>query len=54
MQLDGYNLLNRQVNQVEYFYASRPFATDPVGGVQSVHLHPAEPRSVRVTVITQF
>ena len=54
VQIDGYNLLNRQVNQVEYFYASRPFSTDPAGGVPSVHLHAAEPRSVRLTLITQF
>lgn len=54
VQLDVFNLLNREAQQIAYNYASRFLATDPAGGVSGVHLHPVEPRSFRVSAIMSF
>lgn len=40
------NLLDREDNDIEYFYASR-LQGEPAGGFDDVHLHPAEPRMFR-------
>ncbi|MFD0667590.1 TonB-dependent receptor [Ramlibacter sp. MAHUQ-53] len=52
-RVDVFNLLNRKASDVEYFYASRLRGEAP-GGVEDLHLHPVEPRSVRVTVSTTY
>jgi hypothetical protein len=44
---DVFNLFDRRVSDIDYFYASR-LAGEPAGGVEDVHLHPALPRSVRI------
>ncbi|MDR7272106.1 hypothetical protein J2X20_004780 [Pelomonas saccharophila] len=45
--VDVFNLGNRRVNDIEYFYESRlPAEAAPVA---DRHVHPAEPRTVRVT-----
>jgi outer membrane receptor protein involved in Fe transport len=50
--LDVFNLLNRRVNDIEYFYESRlPRETAPVA---DRHLHPAEPRTLRLTLKVGF
>ncbi|MDH0864380.1 TonB-dependent receptor [Mitsuaria sp. GD03876] len=50
--LDVFNLFDRRVNDIEYFYESRlPGETAPVA---DRHLHPAEPRTWRVTVRRRF
>jgi outer membrane receptor protein involved in Fe transport len=54
VQLDGFNLLNRQAQQIAYYYPSRFLTTDPAGGINSVHAHPTEPRSFRVAAIMNF
>jgi outer membrane receptor protein involved in Fe transport len=54
VQLDVFNLLNREAQQIAYNYASRFLATDPAGGIDSIHFHPVEPRSLRITAITNF
>lgn len=42
------NLFNRQVSDIDYYYASQlPGETSPVN---DVHTHPAEPRTARVTL----
>jgi len=51
--LDVLNLTNRQNNDISYYYTSR-LAGEPVGGVGDVHVHPADPRTVRVTFKRQF
>jgi outer membrane cobalamin receptor len=51
--LDVLNLTNRQNNDISYYYTSR-VAGEPVGGVNGVHVHPAEPRTVRLTTRMQF
>ena len=46
--VDVFNLLNRRAQDIQYFYESRlPFEPQAVA---DRHLHPAEPRSVRVTL----
>ncbi len=53
--VDGFNLLDREDPDIQYYYASRLPAefsptgeTEPVEGVEDVHLHPMEDRTVRV------
>jgi outer membrane receptor for Fe3+-dicitrate len=53
IQVDGFNLLNREASQISYFYASR-LPGEPVAGVNDVHFHPTEPRSFRIALITAF
>ncbi|HPA89862.1 MAG TPA: TonB-dependent receptor [Quisquiliibacterium sp.] len=48
LTVDVFNLLDRQVNDIEYFYTSR--LRGEAQPVDDRHLHPAEPRTVRVTV----
>ena len=43
------NVLNEEHSDIQYFYASR-LSGEPVGGVEDVHFHPAEPRQVRIGV----
>jgi hypothetical protein len=50
--VDCLNLLGRKDNDIEYYYESRlPGEASPVG---DVHLHPAEPRTFRVSVTRRF
>ncbi|HET7200199.1 MAG TPA: TonB-dependent receptor, partial [Burkholderiales bacterium] len=53
INLDILNLFDRQVNDIEYFYASR-LQGEPPGGANDIHFHPAEPRTVRAAVVTRF
>ena len=52
VQLDVFNLLDRRVSQIDYFYASRLRAE--AGPVSDVHFHPAESRSFRAALIGNF
>lgn len=45
--LDVFNLFNRRVNDIEYFYESRLPDGSPAQADR--HVHPAEPRTLRVT-----
>lgn len=50
--LDVFNLGNRRVNDIEYFYESQlPGEAAPVA---DRHVHPAEPRTVRLTLKLGF
>lgn len=52
LALDVFNLTNRQVNDIEYFYESQlPGEAAPVA---DRHVHPAEPRTLRVTLRRSF
>jgi outer membrane receptor protein involved in Fe transport len=52
LTLDVFNLFNRRVNDIEYFYESRlPGASAVLAGR---HVHPAEPRTLRVTLKASF
>jgi hypothetical protein len=53
LQVDCFNLLDAQVSDVDYFYASR-LPGEAASGVESVHFHPVERRSLRVGLVTTF
>ena len=50
--LDVFNLTNRKVNDIQYFYESQ--LPGEAAAVADRHVHPAEPRSLRVTLQAQF
>lgn len=48
LRLDVFNLFDRKVDDIEYFYESQlPGESAPVN---DIHFHPGEPRSIRLTV----
>ena len=52
LTLDVFNLFDRKVNDIEYFYESRlPNEAAPVAGK---HVHAAEPRTLRLTLQLGF
>ncbi|MES1209704.1 MAG: TonB-dependent receptor plug domain-containing protein [Pseudomonadota bacterium] len=51
--VEALNLLDAQADDIAYFYASR-LAGEPAGGVNDVHLHPAEPLQVRGSLTAHF
>lgn len=52
LTLDVFNLADRKVNDIEYFYESQlPGEAAPVA---DRHVHPAEPRTLRVTLRRSF
>lgn len=46
---DVFNLFDRRVSDIDYFYSSR-LPGEPATGVEGVHFHPALPRSIRLGV----
>jgi outer membrane receptor protein involved in Fe transport len=53
LALDVFNLFDRQASDIDYYYASR-LKGEPPAGVDDVHFHPVEPRSVRLTLTLNF
>ena len=53
LKADFLNLFNTQTNDIEYFYQSR-LPGEPAGGKNDIHLHPAEPFQVRVSLVARF
>jgi outer membrane receptor protein involved in Fe transport len=53
VHMDVFNLFDRKDSDVDYYYASR-LQGEPVDGVNDVHFHPVEPRTVRVTLTGYF
>ena len=52
LTLEVFNLLDRKVNDIQYFYESQlPTETAPVA---DRHVHPAEPRALRLTLRAAF
>ena len=51
--LDVLNLANRPNNDISYLYTSR-VAGEPAAGVEGVHVHPALPRTYRITAKMRF
>ena len=47
------NLANRANNDISYFYASR-VPGEPLSGVAGLHVHPADPRTLRLSVLHRF
>jgi len=50
---DVFNLLDAKVDDIAYYYTSR-LPGEPAAGVNDVHFHPAEPRSIRVGASVVF
>jgi hypothetical protein len=53
VNVEALNLLEVRANDIAYFYASR-LPGEPAGGVNDVHLHPAEPLQVRGSLTAHF
>ena len=51
--LDVFNLFDRQGSDIDYAYASR-LRGEPAAGVNDIHFHPVEPRSVRLSLVANF
>ena len=48
-----YNLLNAEASDIDYYFASR-LPGEPLTGVDDIHVHPAVPRTLRVSMIVGF
>jgi hypothetical protein len=53
LDLDVFNILDAQVSDIDYFYASR-LPGESAAGIEDVHFHPVEKRAFRVGVTTSF
>jgi hypothetical protein len=53
LRLEGFNLLDAEVSDIDYYFASR-LPGEPAGGVEDVHFHAAIPRSARVALEVSF
>lgn len=51
--LEGFNLFNSKVSDIDYYYTSR-LPGEPPGGVADIHLHPALPRAARLSLQVSF
>ena len=51
--LEGYNLLDAKVSDIDYFYTSR-LPGEPDSGVEDLHTHPAIPRTARISLQVSF
>jgi len=49
---DVFNIFNQQANDISYYYQSRVAPNLPAAN--DIHIHPAEPRSFRVTATYKF
>jgi len=54
LAVDVLNAFDEAANDIEYFYASRLANEPPGASTDDVHLHPAEPRQFRVSLIARF
>ena len=48
-----YNLLDAEVSDIDYYFASR-LQSEPLAGVDDIHVHPAVPRTLRVSMVVGF
>ncbi|MGH8651686.1 MAG: TonB-dependent receptor [Gammaproteobacteria bacterium] len=53
LQLDVFNLFDSEDSDIAYFFDSR-LTGEPAEGVSDLHVHPVEPRAVRVTLNYRF
>ena len=53
MKLDAFNLTDRRVSAIDYYYASR-LKSEAAEGVADIHFHPIESRSLRFSVNMHF
>jgi outer membrane receptor protein involved in Fe transport len=50
LNLQVYNLFNAKMSDIDYYFASR-LPGEPLGGVEDIHVHPAVPRTLRLSMI---
>ncbi len=53
IELDVFNLTNRKASAIDYFYTSR-LPGEAAEGVSSIHFHPIESRSFRLSLVMNF
>jgi len=53
LTLDVLNLLDSDDHDIDYFYASR-LPGEPTEGVEDIHFHVFEPRSLRLSLSYRF
>ncbi len=53
IELEGFNLANRQASAIDYYYTSR-LPGEPAAGVNDIHFHPIESRSFRFNFVSNF
>lgn len=53
LALDVFNLLDREDDDIAYYYASR-LPGEPVGGVEDIHFHPMEKPSMRLSLVWRY
>ena len=53
LSVEGFNLFNSEVADIDYFYASR-LPGEPLAGVDDIHTHPSIPRTARVSLQVTF
>jgi outer membrane receptor protein involved in Fe transport len=53
IQASAFNLLDAEVSDIDYFYASR-LPGEPLEGVDDVHTHPTPPRTLRIGLVASF
>jgi hypothetical protein len=51
-QLDGYNVLNRKNNDIDYYYSSR--LAGEAAPVSDVHFHPVEKQALRLSITASY
>jgi outer membrane receptor protein involved in Fe transport len=50
---DVFNLFDGKVSDIDYYFASR-LPGEPLGGIQDIHIHPAVPRTIRISAVIAF
>jgi TonB dependent receptor/TonB-dependent Receptor Plug Domain len=53
VELEGFNLANRKASAIDYYYTSR-LPGELAAGVDSIHFHPIESRSFRLSYVMNF
>ena len=53
ISIEGFNLFDSKVADIDYFYASR-LPGEPLYGVEDIHTHPSIPRTARVSLQVAF
>ncbi len=53
IELEAFNLTNRHASAIDYYYQSR-LPGEPVEGVNDIHFHPIESRSVKMSLVSNF
>ena len=53
VEMEGFNLTNRSASAIDYHYASR-LPGEAAAGVNDIHFHPIESRSLRVSLSANF